>query len=365
MVNTVIETQATKKEQLIQDLGQMQLLGEIVTWSLRENRGTKNKYSEVINALQVNGLDEKIARSFLPAQAFNRACTALKEQRIIDVIRNDKEDILFQFSKKQITEDKDDGGQELEYRKEAKVLLNKSTGELKCKDPVVLEQAKKELDRCLEERNTSDISHIVTKLFESNADLIPIGLGVFFVPQTHSSFVDKIHAFLLMINRKLSRFPIPEGTQNGDKSVQDAMCSHFDSMISDLRESINKFTPTTRDGTIEGTAEKITTTRMKIEAYASYLQDKSQELLEAIDSANNELVEKLEEIAEQDKQNPVIREGSMRQKVYNAITTEPKTIKEICELAGAQPGGMSTFLEELVDKGSIIKVENKYAKRLD
>lgn len=299
MVTTMRETSTNshktdRREKLIEDLNQLQLLGECITWCLRENRGIVNTHQSVIDSLKSAGLDEKMAKQFLPSQAFNRACTKLREERVIDIIRNDKDEILFQFSKRSVQDDVTEGGQEFLYQKEVKIFLNKSTGNLKCKDPTILEQAQKELDRCMEARTTTDVSNIVTKLCETNADLIPIGTGVYFVPQDHVSFLDKISLFLKQLGRKMQRFPVPAGTQRGDQSVQEAIANHLDNLLEGLNEAVTGFSTSTRDSTIEGVAGKINACRAKIQAYAVYLQDKSEDLLQAVDHANKRLMVKIE-----------------------------------------------------------------------
>ncbi len=353
---------AAKREQVSQQFSQWKLLGECVSWCLRENRGTTNTYNQTVLALQQAGLDDKIAKKLLPTQAFSRACNRLKSERLIDVIRDDKDDILFQFSRRQLADDLTDGNKMMSYPVETKVLLNKTTGDLTCKDAGVLEEAKKQLDRCLEERTTSDISTIVTRLFEAHGDLIPIGVGVFFVPQEHVVFTDKIHSFLKLLNRKMTRFPVPAGTPNGDKSVQEAMADHFKGMMEDLRDTVKGFSLSTRQGTVEGVAEKYNTINTKIEAYEAYLGDTIQELKEARQQGLAELVAQIEGLEEERKTAPEGEKGSMRQRVAAVLDDTPRTVKQLCELAGTNTNGIGVFLDGLVDKGKALKVGGGYVK---
>src|SRR5215469_12096436 len=102
MTTKIKPVKNVKKEQVIEQLDKIgvdALLGKIANWNLRRDHGKKHKHSEVVSALQKVGLDDKIAKEFAATTAFNRAITKLeKEERIIDVIRYDKDEILFQFT---------------------------------------------------------------------------------------------------------------------------------------------------------------------------------------------------------------------------------------------------------------------------
>lgn len=354
------QTKRTKRDQLIGDLSQTNLLGEIASWRLHENRGLKNKHQDVVAALKTVGFDDKLAKTFVPAQAFSRACSKLKSERVIDVIRDDKDDILFQFSKRQITNDKDEGGEELEYRKEAKILLNKTTGKLECRDDTIKEEAERELSRCLEERTTTDITNIVTKIFEEQADLIPISEGVYFVPQMFTVFTDKIQKFLELLGRKMRRFPVPAGTQHGDQSVQEAMDSHFHDLLCNMEDAINAFSLTTRDNTIGAVASKINITKTKIESYASYLQDKSKDLMDFVDDVNQRLLAKVALLTEERKNAPQESDLSNTQRVFSCLNSQPKSVQELCEEAGVNTNGIKMFLDRQIDKGRVVGVNGKY-----
>lgn len=369
------QSKREKRDQMVQNLGQLQLLGEIVSWSLVENHGRKNTYTQVAQALKQVGLDEKLVKEFGATQAFNRACTKLKEERVIDIVREDSNEIQFQFSKKQELDDTSEGGKELAYRKEVKILLNRTTGQLTCKDPKVLAEAQEQLDRCREERTTSDISNMVTKLFEDNSDLIRMGVGVYFVPHEHTAFTDKIAYFLQLLDRKLLRFPVPAGTQSGDQSVQDAMASHFGRLLEKLDKEVEKFSVATRDGTVQGVAKEINTCRTKIEAYATYLQDKREELLQAVEDANARLVAKIEEVTEERKNLPPGQEGrdqydcqlgSQASIINAALTTTFQTPPEIAQRCGLSVSRVSAHLKHWSKRdtglGKVLRESNgKYA----
>lgn len=355
-----------KREQLTQELSTKVSLGEIVSFFLDENRGIVNKHSQVIAALKDSNLDEKFAREFSNTQAFNRALSIMeKEERVIEVIRNDKDDVLFQFTKSRTANDAADGDEMLEYFKEAKVLLNKFSGEILCKVPEIQERARTELDRCLQDRTTTDITTIVNRLFQSKADLIKFATGTYFVPKEHLPFVDKVHKFMKALGRNIRRLSIPKGEGDNDATVQETMAKHFKDMLEELESDVEGFSLTTRQGTVEGAVERINSNRAKIKAYGSYLHEKSEELLGKTDHLTRRLVEKLKTLEEERKTAPASERGSNRDRVFSCLNGSPKTTKELCEEAGTNTNGIAMFLDDLVKKGRAVKVGSGYAKALD
>lgn len=307
---TVNETVNTANEQQLKDqLSQMKLLGEAVFTNLLSNRGHTNTHTEVINALRTAGLDEKLAKEIKPAQAFSRAsaCKTLKKNRVIDLIRDDKDDMLFQFSKKFLEEDaeKEAGSsKQFSYPKEVKVMLDKNTGEIVCRDDAIKELAQRELDRCLMQRTTTDISTIVQKLFQTNADLIPLAVGSWFIPLNQTGFVDRVQTFLKALGRNLGRLPIPSGTEQGDRTICESVVNYIEDMVDKLKETVKEFTLSTRPDTVTKTAEKYSAIQSKLESFDIILGDRKDVIKEALEQAQEEMRKRVEELAEEKKTAP-------------------------------------------------------------
>lgn len=350
-------TQAKKQEVIdkLDKLDPSNLLGKIANWNLRRNRGLKHKHSEVVLALQKHNLDDKVAREFAPSQAFNRAVNKLEEEeRIIEVVRRDKDEILFQFTKFKSQEDLTEGDEELEYKKETKVLLDKGSGKLICKNKSVLEKAQKELDRCLEERTTSDISLIVDKLFEAEGDLIHWAVGAYFIPVSGFPFLEKVKAFLAELGRGMSICPIPAGDEDGDQSVCDAVSDHLEGLVEDLLLKVQNFTLSTKPSSVDRVAEGINEARIKVEGYALLLRDKSKYLLEVIDQANQNLVERIQGLDTERELAPPGQVGrdkfgcvleSQAALINAALTEDPQSTKEIAEQSGTSVGRVGAHLK--------------------
>jgi hypothetical protein len=182
------------------------LLGEIITWTCG---GIQVRHIDLVTALRDAELDETVARELAPRHAFSRACKKLSEARIIRQVAEDAKAVTFQF-----TAEKREGDRS-EYELETLLTLDKGSGKVSCPLPGLATLAQEQLDRAIEARTGGDVTRIVQRLFERQADLFPIrpAGGAYFTPQEHAAFVDKVQAFLGKINGQLLRFPVPAGTR--------------------------------------------------------------------------------------------------------------------------------------------------------
>lgn len=266
------------------------LLGEIVTWT---SSRVSIRHLDVITALRACGLDEAVARELAPRHAFARACRRLSDNRVIDVTGETKDRITFQFTAKR----REEGY--VSYDFETLLALDKTTGQVTCDLPHLAGSAQAELDRCITARTGGDVTRIVQKLFERQADLFPIRErgGAYFVPEKYAGFVNRVQGFLTRIGGGMARFPIPAGTPHGDASVKDAVAAGLRALIEEHHRAIAGFGEDTRPDTLERAAERIRQTRYKIEAYAAYLAEEKARLEREVAGATEHLRHKVAEIA--------------------------------------------------------------------
>ena len=289
------DTPKTKKEQFLDQLTDQKLLGQVICWRAEG----PHPYANVKKALQEADLDEAVARERLPQHAFARAARSLSDDRVIDIIKTEKDEIVFQFTKKALDEDSEEGGHQWSFYKEAKVRLDKTTGKITCvKFPELEKKAQQELDKHLQQRTTNDISLIIQKQFERNADLIPFRDqgGVYIVPIESRTFLDKIDNFLQKLGGSMKRLPIPAGDSKGDATFQSCLEEYLKDIVDRHKKSVSDFTPETKPTAAASIAERINATKLKVEAYAHYLKDKSEGLLEMINETRTELVGKIQEM---------------------------------------------------------------------
>ncbi len=266
------------------------LLGEVIAWACP---GLSVKHMGLVEALEATDLDPGVARELAPRHAFARACRVLSERRIIRPVAEDTTTIKFQFTSESRSDDR------FEYTLETMLTLDKQTGSVTCELPGLATMAQEELDRCIAVRNGGDVTRIVQKLFERQADLFairPAG-GTYFVPQRHAAFIDKIQDLLNRVGGRLLRFPVPAGTPEGDRSVTQAVADGLAAVVAEHRAAVALFGNDTRHDTLERAAEKIRTTKFKLSAYSEYLSGEKARLDRAVADAECELREKVAQIA--------------------------------------------------------------------
>jgi hypothetical protein len=266
------------------------LLGEVIAWACP---GVSVTHTDLVRALEDAGLDPGVARELAPRHAFSRACKRLSDQRIIRPVSEDAATVKFQFTQESRE------GDRYEYRLETTLTLDKQTGAVTCELPGLATMAQEELDRCIAARTGSDITKVVQRLFERQADLFPIRPqgGCYFTPACHVAFIDKIQDLLNRVGGRLLRFPVPAGTEEGDRSVTQAVADGLATVVAEHRAAVAQFGTDTRDDTLQRAAEKIRTTKFKLAAYAEYLAGEKTRLDSAVADAERELRDKVERIA--------------------------------------------------------------------
>ena len=249
------------------------MLGEIITWKVQ---GVAISHADLISGLMASDLDCDVAKELAPRNAFARACSKLDSERIIRKVAEDHATITFQFTREALEEGK------FSYHFESLIFVNKHSGKITSENLELEKLAKEEFCRCMEARTASDVTRLIQRLFERHADLFSIRDqgGVYFVPEVHHGFIAKVENFLRNIGGTLQRFPIPAGSPQGDRAVQDAVASGLQGIIDEHLEAVQKFGEDTRPETLRRAEEKVRATKLKIEGYSFYL-DKKREDLEA------------------------------------------------------------------------------------
>ena len=271
-------------------VAETRLHGEVIAWACP---GVSVTHADLVRALEDAGLDPGVARELAPRHAFSRACKKLSDQRIIRPVAEDATTVTFQFTQESRSDDK------FEYTLETMLTLDKQTGGVTCELPGLATVAQEELDRCVAARTGGDVTRVVQKLFERRADLFPIRPqgGTYFVPHRHAPFVDQIQDLLNRVGGRLLRFPVPAGTDEGDRSVTQAVADGLAAVVAEHRAAVAQFGEDTRADTLERAAEKIRSTKFKLSAYAEYLTGERERLDRAVADAERELRAKVAEIA--------------------------------------------------------------------
>lgn len=265
--------------------------GDVVAWSISSVR---HKHTDVLKALEDQGLDTSVLRKLLPRHAWARACKKLEDQRVIDKIDETDESIRFQFT----SAVQDDSTKLYDYKLETVVDLRKADGAISCDDAAVKDRAEKALSEALEWRTSTDVTNVIQRLFEKNADLFPVREqgGCYFVPARHSAFVTKIQNFVKALGGRMNRFTIPKGVAYSDDSVQDAVVAGLQARIAEHEKAVSDWDEETRQGTIDRAVERLKVTRTKLQVYADYLGGQKEFLLGKLAEADAALVERVRAI---------------------------------------------------------------------
>ena len=249
------------------------MLGEIITWKIQ---GVAISHADLLAGLMASDLDCDVAKELAPRNAFARACSKLDSERIIRKIAEDHATITFQFTREALEEGK------FSYHFESLLFLDKHSGAITSENLELEQLAKEEFGRCMAARTATDVTRLVQRLFERHADLFSIRDqgGVYFVPEVHHDFIAKVERFVRSIGGSLQRFPIPAGSPQGDRAVQEAVAHSLQAIIDEHLQAVQKFGEDTRPDTLRRAEEKVRATKLKIEGYSFYL-DKKREDLEA------------------------------------------------------------------------------------
>ena len=266
------------------------LLGEVIAWTCS---GVTVTHPALLAALRDAGLDEGVARELAPKHAFTRACKKLCDRRIIRQVGEDEAAVRFQFT----AESRD--GDRFEYTLETLLTLDKRTGAVTCDLPGLAALAQEELDRAIDARSGADVTRVIQKLFDRHADLFPVRPqgGVYFVPDRHGAFVDRVQAMLGRLNGQILRFPVPRGLPEGDRSVKESVAAGLAALVGEHRKAVAAFGADTREDTLRRAADKIRQTRLKVEAYAELLSEERGRLDRELAAARDELRRKVDELA--------------------------------------------------------------------
>jgi len=255
------------------------MLGEIITWKIQS---VAISHSDLLSGLMASDLDCDVAKELAPRNAFARACSKLDSERIIRKIAEDHEKISFQFTREALEDGK------FNYHFESLLFLDKHSGNITSENLELEQLAKEEFGRCMEERTATDVTKIVQRLFERHADLFSIRDqgGAYFVPEIHHDFVVKVESFVRNIGGSLQRFPIPAGSPQGDRAVQEAVANGLQGIIDEHMEAVQKFGEDTRPDTLRRAEEKVRLTKLKIEGYSFYLDRKREDLEASLQQAS-------------------------------------------------------------------------------
>jgi hypothetical protein len=266
------------------------LLGEIISWEIAGCEVHVDVMKQAIVASGISDYPEYLVTDIETTSAFSRSTKVLKKEGLVEKVKASGGVIRYQ-----LTAESNDG-EKIDHQFDSILDMDKSSGVVKSvENPKLANQASALVAHNLVHRNAADINRLIQKLFRDNADLFPVNSkGVaYFAPIEHREFTDKVEAFLNGMGGRLLRFPIPNGTNNGNASVKATVANGMDRMVLELNAAADAWDDTTRKDTVERAQQRLELIEFKAKAYAEYLAESGASLETQIADARKRLAEKL------------------------------------------------------------------------
>jgi len=118
----------------------------------------------------------------------------------------------------------------------------------------------------------------------------------YFVPEKYRSFSAQMEDFLSALGGSLLRFPVPKGTESGNRSVRESVESGLRALSDELQAAVDSWSESTRTGTMDHAIERWQIIKHKAEAYSEYLGDRQASLLAKLAEQRRRLAQKIDEI---------------------------------------------------------------------
>lgn len=249
-------------------IGKTDMHGEVITWDVQSVHISVN---DVREALKMAGLDVDNAPDLPVRSAFSRAKKELCVQNTaVDKLDSEDKKLAYQLSIRSENNGRVDYvyDKQLELDEEGKVVC--------MDDPLFEDEAQRAIQKALLMRTNNDITRIVQRLFAKNSDgLFPLNRkGVaYFVPHRFHEFVDQVEKFVNLCGGSIHRFPVPEGTEEGDKSVSASLALGFEKAASDIMGVIEEWDGDTKQASFERAQEHLNAIYIKTKGYEAIMDE--------------------------------------------------------------------------------------------
>jgi hypothetical protein len=276
-------TNQQRRNMLIGDIKEgttsLQVLGFIVFWNIRNCDLTQEQFAAKLTA---NNLSDTWAREHNYRSAFTRALRNMEEKRVIKRVREDENELVFQFTAENLIRSQDT----LEYEKETTLILNKNKYKEDQDFAAALTQGKSEIkDKVVAhfhtektKYNSSDMTRYIQNILTQNADIVSLREQgcVYFVPIGYREVMDNVIGLVRSIGTSTMDFiPIPnvEASRN---LIENALVDEVDATIARLEkevEAVERGEKSVTEKWSENKLAKIKAAVNRMEQYATVLHD--------------------------------------------------------------------------------------------
>jgi hypothetical protein len=279
------------------------ILGFWAYWDCESVNVSRKKFLEVLTQVGVPEW-EKYAMEIGPSTAFHRALEEMVKDETLTLVEEDAVKIVYQLDDRELHKAALDAtvNNKVEFKYKSRIAVAKEPLQAgKGPDEFVIsddETLRKEVIRLFkitsETYTTTEFRKFVKRTFAGEADLIRMRKagGVYFVPYVGREVGDKMtKLFEATPGDSVFDFvPMPEGPSSR-RALKRAIISEAMGLMEDLQAKVGKLDDdsTRIESTVENRLKEVLVIRTKVEAYASYLEDKSQELLKSLGEVEDKI----------------------------------------------------------------------------
>lgn len=209
--------------------------------------------STVRKALEQAGFDDAFAKDIKPRNAFIRAARAMQKEGLLEegnrgmladrtVDQNDT--LCYQFSARE------QDGSRVVYDCRAVLQFDKKTEQLRVVhdasiDAATRQAVEKKLDELFSKYGytykSSDVTHLVNKMFASVTRKISLRAAVYYVPYTAGGLVEKVRKFYAALGSKLYVFSIGAHQADAQTDILAAVVDDITGNVAKLKKDIDDY----------------------------------------------------------------------------------------------------------------------------
>lgn len=213
-------TMKSKRGKLLAQLNgdaNVTILGYVCWWDVRGVEIDRERFIEILTDC---GFTEKYAREHNYRSAFLRALKNMETQRIIRMVKEDRNYLIYQFT----AEDRVD--ESFEYNPETIITIDKEVyrqtksidAAITKGDPAIKEKIIKHFMREKVTYKSSDVSRTLHKIFVDNADIVALREqgSVYYVPGGYKNVLESASKYVGMLGGicRFSYIPIPDAPES-------------------------------------------------------------------------------------------------------------------------------------------------------
>ena len=242
------------------------------------------KRAEFENAMVQAGVPAEVSPALTNRSDFIRALRSMEEGRLVRLVRENNEEIVFQTTREF------NDGIGLAYEREAVITFDKTTGEVEATDQQVAIAVRSRVGNEADIYHSDDLRRVTRRLLNQQAHSLKPRSGVYFVPEMKAVWITVIRDFLEILNiRELGEFPLPD-LDSIKEQMEKIYSTKAKKAISDLAKEIKKLKDEGASPAIlDRRFKKINALRSKADLYRDALDIEAQEVEESLAEVENQL----------------------------------------------------------------------------